>query len=230
MAELHYVKAAEHIDVTLHPTEWLRTNLERVALLEHQLGSARTKGSGASKVFDSILVLLLNSKQAFEAYNAERTGLGASRNNSENIDKRHKPDEASNSELSFDNIRENETGKNINDKRNFSDDSANCGTNSSAEDDGETLADEEFSNLLNIFEARLKNCLKELVKLRASGKTGAGTMPKEREDVLKRMYELTLRASLARKSEEMSSVRHCEQMLETVVALERLQCGTGSNS
>ena len=242
------MKAAERIDVTVHPTEWLRMNLERVALLEHQLGSIRTKGSGASKVFDAILGLLLNSKQAFEAYNTdtERKDFGMSRNNHEHGDADENVDESCEIRKSGLNSENIERGKNIlpkrasvdGDKRNSGDKSAKCETNNSAEDvprlgeesDAEIATDEEFLNLLDIFEARLKNCLKEHIKLRATGKTSVSTQHKEREDVLKRMYELTLRASVTRKTEEMSSVGQCEQILETIVALERLQNKTDSNS
>jgi hypothetical protein len=255
LAELHYSKAAEFIDVTLHPTEWLRVNLERVALLEHQLGSVRSKGSGASKIFDSILELLLNSKQAFHAYNAEmgRKCTGISENDDKyggqgkNIETKHEPDESTEktkSDLRAENTEENAGDKDILlkqtptvDKQNSGDTPGKHETNNSAEEvarrggKGETekMADKEFLSLVDIFEARLKNCLKECIKLRSVTKIPASTQQKEREKVLKRMFELTLRASLAREPEE-SSLQQCEKVLGTITALEKLQNNTEFNN
>ena len=249
LAELHYSKAAVYIDVIMYPTEWLRMNLERVALLEHQLGSARNKGVGASKIFDSILDTLLNSRQAFEAYSAKIRGktMGISRNSDDCTDEgRNKDKESGADELTEKlkpDLKPENSGNNIRDKnvsskqppvddiaRNSGESSAKYETNNSVEfqleDEAENMADKEFISLLNIFETRLKNCLKERIKLRSSAKSTASAQHKEHEDVLKRMFELTLRASLAHTSNDVGSVEHCERILQTINALEKLQNNT----
>jgi hypothetical protein len=91
------------------------------------------------------------------------------------------------------------------------------------------MAGKEFLSLVDIFEARLKNCLKECIKLRSVTKIPTSTQQKEREKVLKRMFELTLRASLTREPEE-SSLEQCEKVLGTITALEKLQNNTEFNN
>ena len=226
-------------------------NLERVALLEHQLGSLRNKGSGASKIYDSILDLLLNSKQAIRAKTADITTT-KSTEISQNDEKFgevgakmfERQEELTNLTKSsltprdLD-IAENSTDKNTvqeeppvcENKRNSDESSVKYETNNSVEDvplfggkkDAEKTVNDEFSNLLDIFEARLKNCLKEQLKLTSNAKTTSSTQHKERENVLKRMFEHALRASLARKSEKITSVEECEKVLETIFALEKLR-------
>ena len=237
MAELHYNKAAEYIDVILHPSDWLRMNLERVALLEHQVCNLRNKGSGASKIFDSILDTLLSSKPAFEAYlisrNSEECGEEGENKQRESqqdeLTEKPRPDLRPENNEKDKNVPLNETSAD-DIPRNSGDSSAKYGTNHSTPfqfqtgtSEAEKSADKEFLRLVDIFESRLKSCLKERVKLRSHVKN---TQHKEREDVLKRMFELTLRASLARTSREQSSVEHCEKILQTVNALEKLQNDT----
>jgi hypothetical protein len=205
-------------------------NLERVALLEHQLGSVRSKGSGTSKIFDSLLELLLNSKQGFDAYaKMGRKSTGISRN----IDKYGDEGENKGKDYGLGKL----TGKTKPDLKPQKIAENAKETNNSAEelplrggkDETENMADKEFLILLDIFEARLNNCLKERIKLRSTTKATASTQHKEREDVFKRMFELTLRASLARKSEEISSVEQCDKVLRTITALEKLLNNTDLN-
>lgn len=263
MAEIQYHKAADHIDVILYPTEWLRLNLERVALLEHQLGSVRNKGTGAKKIFEAIFELLLNSKQAFAAYSAKNSGKTRKRtqdgdkycDESENTltDKRELHEVSDKTKPTFITQKpfEEETGENIlqketplcDDTRKHGDNSGKWRTNSSEEEfhrfggKNETentmpgnAESHEFLNLLDIFEARLKNCLSECLKMSSTSKTSPNTQQKERESVLKRMFELTLRASLARKSKEIGTAEQCKKVLETISALEKLQTGTSLKS
>ncbi|XP_028414584.1 erythroid differentiation-related factor 1-like [Dendronephthya gigantea] len=246
LAELHYNKAADQIDVTSYPTEWLRLNLERVALLEHQLSSARSKGSGASKIYDSILELLLESKHAFEAYKGgtdtflsrdnvvcERMGPSlegklhfSGETKSENSSKNEKIGEVLTSQK-----------QPVGTADNSGDNSAQYGTNYSAKQDrnnelGNTVDDDdsnEFLNLLQIFEQRLKNCLKENLKLRTGGRATASTQEKERENVLKRIFEVTLRASVTRKPKTSSPAELCKNVLETIAVIEKLLNNTDIN-
>ena len=224
-------------------------NLERVALLEHQLGSVRNKGVGASKIFDSIFDTLLNSKRAFEAYSSKIRGrtTGISRNSDECPDEgRYRDKETRADELTEKlkpDLKPENSGNNAKDKkvsskqpplddiaRNSGESSEECETNSSIEfeleDEAKNMADKEFISLLNIFETRLKNCLKERIKLRSSVKSTASAQHKEHDDALKRMFEITLRASLADTSEDISSVEHCDRILQTINALEKLQNNT----
>ena len=217
-----------------------------MALLEHQLSSARSKGSGASKIYDSILELLLESKLAFEAYkggtdtfslsdkivcgetgqNPERKLHLSGKTKSENCSKNEKNEKVLNDQK-----------QPVASTDNSGDNSGEYGRNYSAEQDGNnkvgnmTNDDEskEFLNLLQIFEQRLKNCLKEHLKLRTGGKTTASTHEKERENVLKRIFEVTLRASVTRKPETTSPTELCKNVLETIAVIEKLQNNTDIN-
>ena len=214
LADLQYAKAAEYIDVTCFPTEWLRVNLERVALLEHQINSARSKVHGAAKFLHTILELLLNSKQAFEAFcsnnhkKAKERALKAEDDDCTGkfgderkiaLDEKDQACEGENHKFTPGNTGErrqtspegSDTVKmggiskgNGRTSTEYADFSRKSKTRMMDHDDPW-----EFLSLADIFEERLKNCLKEQLKASSTGKTGASTQQKQRDTVLKRMFE-----------------------------------------
>lgn len=191
----------------------------------------RNKGIGASKIYESILTVLLDCKQAFEA-------------NCANLRKQSEESPGSG-------------GKNSDDDRNMAawsqlhgltcttpEKTARCAnlddvvfskhkTGGSkpkevenvlpGKSTDENLTPTEFFGLSEIFDARLKNCLKEQMKFCGGAVRTLASSTQQNETVLKQMFELVLRASLLRKSEKRNELEHCEQLVETVIALEKLR-------
>ena len=226
----------------MFPSQWLRTNLERVALLEHQLSSARGKGPGATKILATILELLLDSQKVFEAASSRKddeidegksAGVGAK-----------KPEKARNRNDDGEKGAKKSAEVDVTSPGGFSSKSSEGDTASvesqkynsaniaSFDEPGEMtdMATEEekskeFSNLIGIFESRLKNSLKTFLRVvgsSAKGSSASQSQKHTRKDVLKRMFELTLRAGVSSTEDDDLRTR-CEKLVGTIIALKKLQ-------
>ena len=181
------------------------TNLERVALLEQKRRRARTKGPGASKILDTIIGLLLDSERVFMAM-SERKNEKENTTEEENAtDSRQRPELARSNKSAGEvfvvgkarakNMAEGgsravsafENVASASEIAYFEEHSGISGEHR----DEEIL--KEFSSLINIFEYRLKSCLKESLRT-TTAKTVSSS---QKQVVLKRMFEVTLRASIA---------------------------------
>lgn len=207
LAEYHYGKANEYIDVTLYPMEWLRLNLERVALMEHQLSV--TRGKETNKIYEAILKIFFSLKKVFVVF-GEGGGLSA--------DEHVNPYGLTGEEDSGSSTPEVEKSR---DCRVLNKEIRNCSTVDEDNSNDCTLnVNEEFITLAKIFETRLKHCLQQYIKYCSNMKNTVSKQQKVREDVLKRMFELMLRASVKLKTNDV--VQLSCFIVETIISVEKI--------
>lgn len=209
-----------------------------MALLEHQLNCTRVKAAGAIKILETILELLLNSQKAFEVLGTKGKKFATS-GESSNIPDRTKltfedkplgatygeetcmrelaaSHGTSLSDISLTNLGEIDSPeREMNNSINFVSFDGHSEMADGTKDDEKS---KEFSSLAEIFESRLKSTLKELVKLSSSMK-GPSATQKRNGNVLKLMFEVTLRAGVSTPED----IDRRQKILNTILTLKQLQ-------